>query len=93
MINQFQNGVKAKWDAFQDQCSTEINPSLLHGIDDKIAIFSCTLLDIATDNILKTSPFPNRKPNLGLVKIVKQLERNKIKLINWLINILMLQIL
>ena len=27
----------------------------------KMAIFSCTLLDIAADNIHKTSPFPKRK--------------------------------
>ena len=29
--------------------------------EDKMAIFSSTLLDIAADNIPKTSPFPKRK--------------------------------
>ena len=51
----------AKWDAFQDQCITEITPDLFHDAEDKMAIFSSTLLDIAADNIPKTSPFPKRK--------------------------------
>ena len=34
-----------------------------------------------------------KKTNLGLMKIVKQLKRNEIKLIGWLINIPVLQIL
>ena len=55
------NFKKAKWDAFQDQCITEITPNLFHDVDDKVAIFSSTLLDIATNNIAKTSPFPKRK--------------------------------
>ena len=55
------NPRKAKWDAFQDQCITEITPDLFNDAEDKMAIFSCTLLDIAADNILKTSPFPKRK--------------------------------
>ena len=54
------NFKKAKWDAFQDQCITEITPNLFNA-EDKMAIFSSTLLDIAVDNILKTSPFPKRK--------------------------------
>ena len=52
---------KAKWDAFQDQCITEITPDLFNDAEDKMAIFSSTLLDIAADNIPKTSPFPKRK--------------------------------
>ena len=42
-----------------------------------MAILSSTLLDIAADNIPKTSPFPkqNEKPNRGLLRIVKQLKR------------------
>ena len=55
------NFKKAKWDIFQDQCIKEINPNLFHEVDDKMAIFSSTLLDIAADNIRKTSPFPKRK--------------------------------
>ena len=39
---------------------TEITPDLFHDVDDKMAIFSSTLLDIATDNIPKTSPLPKR---------------------------------
>ena len=71
----------AKWDIFQDQCNEEITLNLFHEADDKMAIFSSTLLDIAVDNIPKTSPFPKKeKPNLGLMKIAKQLRRNEIKL-------------
>ena len=55
------NFKKAKWDAFQNQCITEITPDLLNDAEDKMAMFSCTLLDIAADNIPKTSPFPKRK--------------------------------
>ena len=55
------NFKKAKWDAFQDQCITEITPDLFNDAEDKMAIFSSTLLDIAADNIHKTSPFPKRK--------------------------------
>ena len=55
------NFMKAKWDAFQDQCITEISPDLFNDAEDKMAIFSSTLLDIAADNIPKTSPFPKRK--------------------------------
>ena len=76
------NFKKAKWDIFQDQCIKEITPNLFQEAGDKMAIFSSTLLDIAADNIPKTSPFPKKKPNLGLMKIAKQLRRNEIKLIN-----------
>ena len=55
------NFKKAKRDAFQDQCITEITPDLFNDAEDKMAIFSSTLLDIAADNIPKTSPFPKRK--------------------------------
>ena len=55
------NFKKAKWDAFQNQCITEITPDLFNDAEDKMAIFSSTLLDIAADNIPKTSPFPKRK--------------------------------
>ena len=55
------NFKKAKWDAFQDQCIAEITPDLFNDAEDKMAIFSSTLLDIAADNIPKTSPFPKRK--------------------------------
>ena len=55
------NFKKAKWDIFQDQCIKEITPNLFHEADDKMTIFSSTLLDIAADNIPKTSPFPKRK--------------------------------
>ena len=56
------NFKKAKWDAFQDQCITEITPDLFNDAEDKMAVFSSTLLDIAAD-IPKTSPFPKRKAN------------------------------
>ena len=73
---------KAKWDAFQDQCITEITPDLFNDAEDKMAIFSITLLDIAAENIPKTSPFPKRKANLGLMKIIKQLKSKEVKLID-----------
>ena len=55
------NFKRAKWDAFQDQCITEITPDIFNDAEDKMAIFSSTLLDIAADNIPKTFPFPKRK--------------------------------
>ena len=55
------NFKKAKWDAFQDQCITEITPDLFNDAEDKMAVFSSTLLDIAADNIPETSSFPTRK--------------------------------
>ena len=55
------NFKKAKWDAFQDQCITEITPDLFNDAEDTMAIFSSTLLDIAADNIPKTFPFPKKK--------------------------------
>ena len=36
------NFKKAKWDAFQDQCITEITPDLFNDAEDKMAIFSRT---------------------------------------------------
>ena len=58
------NFKKAKWGAFQDQCIIEITPNLFNDAEDKSAIFFSALLDIAADNIPKTSPFPksNAKP-------------------------------
>ena len=55
------NFKKAKWDIFEDQSIEEITPNLFHDADDKMAKFSSTLLDMAADNIPKTSPFPKRK--------------------------------
>ena len=55
------NFKKAKWDAFQDQCIAEITPDLFNDAEDKMAIFSSILIDIAAENIPKTSPFPKRK--------------------------------
>ena len=39
----------------------EITPDVFNDAEDKMAIFSSTLLDIAADDIPKTSPFPKRK--------------------------------
>ena len=55
------NFKKAKWDTCQDQCIAQITPHLFNDADDKMAIFSSTLLDIVADNIPKTSPFPKKK--------------------------------
>ena len=55
------NFKKAKWDVFQDQCVTEITPDLFNDAENKMTIFSGTLLDMPADNIPKTSPFPKRK--------------------------------
>ena len=73
------NFKKAKWDIFQDQCIKEITPNLFHEADDKMAIFFSTLLDIAVDNIPKTSPFPKRKakPCLDEDCQAAKKERNK----------------
>ena len=70
---------KAKWDAFPDQCITEITPDLFNDAEDKMAIFSCTLLDIAADNIPKTSQFPKRKakPWFDEDCLAAKKERNK----------------
>ena len=68
-------------------------PDLFNDAEDKMAIFSSTLLDLAADNIPKTSPFPKRKAKPWFDDdFVKQLKRKEIKLIDWLINILVLQI-
>ena len=73
------NFKKAKWEAFQDQCITEITPDLFNNAEDKMAIFSSTILDIAADNIPKTSPFPKRnaKPWFDEDCQAAKKERNK----------------
>ena len=73
------NFKKAKWDAFQDQCITEITPDIFNGAEDKMDILSSTLFDIAADNIPKTSPFPKRKakPRLDEDCQAAKKERNK----------------
>ena len=55
------NFKKAKWDACKNHCITEIAPDLFNDAENKMAIFSSTLLYIAPDNIPKTSPLPKRK--------------------------------
>ena len=52
-----------------------------------MAIFSSTLLDIAADNIPKTSPFPKRKAKPWFDEDCQAAKRKEIKLIDWLINI------
>ena len=42
-------------------CITKIFSSVFYDCDDKMAIFSSTLLERATDNIPKTVPFPKRE--------------------------------
>ena len=61
------NFKKAKWDIFQDQCIEEITPNLFHEADHKMAIFSSALLDIAADNIPKTSLSISKKKSQTLV--------------------------
>ena len=55
--------IKPIWNASTISASQldDIAPNIFHDADDKMAIFSSTLLDIAADNIPKTSPFPKRK--------------------------------
>ena len=55
------NFKKAKWDAFQDQCITEITPDIFNDAEDKMVIFSSTLVGIAADNIPKMFPLSERK--------------------------------
>ena len=73
------NFKKAKWDILQDKCIKEITSDLFHDVDDMMARFSSTLLNIAADNILKTSPFPKRKAKLWFDEdcLAAKKERNK----------------
>ena len=73
-------------------CITEITPDLFDDAEDKMAIFSSTLLDIAADNIPKTSPFPKikAKPWFDEDRQAAKKERNKANRLA--INILVLQI-
>ena len=75
------NFKKAKSDVFQDKEDKD----LFHDADDKMTIFSNTLLDKAADNIPKTSPFPKRqaKPWFDEDCQAAKKERNKA---NWLAN-------
>ena len=56
------NSKKAKWDAFRDQCITEITPDLFNDADDKMAIFPSTLIDIAAERN-KANRFANKHPS------------------------------
>ena len=56
--------------AFQDQCITEITPDIFNDDKDRMAILSNTLLDIAADNIPKTSPFPKRKAKPSVTQYI-----------------------
>ena len=76
------NFKKAKWNIFQDQCIKKITPNLFHDADDKMAIFSSTLLDIAADNIPKTFPFPKRKAKPWFDKDCQAAKKERNKLID-----------
>ena len=73
------NFKKAKWDIFEDQRIKEITPILFHDADDKMAVFSSTLLDIAADNNLKTSPFPKRKAKSWFDEDCQAAKKERIK--------------
>ena len=83
---------QVKWDAFQDQCNTEITPDIFNDAEDKTAILSSTLFDIAADNIPKTSPFPKRKAKPWFDEDCQAAKRKEIELVYQLINILVLSI-
>ena len=86
------NFKKVKWDAFQDQCNTEKTPDIFNDAEDKTAILSSTLFDIAADNIPKTSPFPKRKAKPWFDEDCQVAKRKEIELVYQLINILVLSI-
>ena len=75
------NFKKAKWDAFQDQCITEIT-DIFNDAEDKMAIFSSTLFDIAADDIPNTSPFPKRKAKPWFDEDCQAAKKERIKLID-----------
>ena len=63
-LKEFQNGISGKPNGMHskiNQCIIEITPDLFNDAEDKMVIFSSTLLYIAANNIPKTSPFPKRK--------------------------------
>jgi len=51
------NFKRANWKSFKEQCKREINEELFEGQEDKMQVFTEKLIDIAGDNIPKTSPF------------------------------------
>ena len=75
----------------RDQCITEI-ADIFNDAEDKTAILSSTLFDIAADNIPKTSPFPKRKDKPWFDEGCQAAKRKDIELIYQLINILVLPI-
>ena len=50
------NFKRANWESFKRQCSQDINEELFESQEDKIAIFTDKLLEIAAENIPMTSP-------------------------------------
>ena len=78
------NFKKANWESFKAQCRRDINDELLQNEEDKIRIFTETLLNIATDNIPQTSPFNKKNvQNHGLTKNAKLQRESVIKQIDY----------
>ena len=76
---------ESKMGRFSRPMYYKITPGLFKDADDKMAIFSGALCDIEADDIPKTSlfrPTKKEKPNLGLMRILKQLKRNELKWID-----------
>ena len=70
---------KANWESFKAQCRRDINDELLQNEEDKIRIFTETLLNIATDNIPQTSPFNKKRPKPWFDEECKAAKRERNK--------------
>ena len=55
------NFKKAKWGDFRRQCISEITHEIFKGEEDEMTLFTDKLIEIATTNIPRTSPFHKRK--------------------------------
>ena len=78
------NFKKANWGSFKIQCRNEINEELLENQEDKIKVITEKILEIAADNIPKTSPFHNKhsKPWFDDECKAAKRERNKANRLN-----------
>ena len=54
------NFKRANWFSFREQCKNEITLDILNSQQEDIDIFTSKLIEIATKNIPKTSPFNNK---------------------------------
>ena len=67
---------KAKWDAFQDQCITEITPDIFNDAEDKMAIFSNTAIEKSSSSENYSKGFQSIKAQKEKHKINFKTNRN-----------------